>query len=181
MQIKRKYIFVFSFLLGLGNLLFAQEIAVDSIAVQKNESIEEQNNLKFQEHFFEALKQKSIKNYSKAIESLEKCYEIYSDDLAIEFEFSKNYYFLRKFDEAELFINKALKKEPKNYFLLAHKVEIFKAQRNYIDAIEIQKQINQINQKYADELVLLYIQNKQLDKAEKLIAEKQINLSISAT
>ncbi|MDV7186490.1 hypothetical protein R3X25_04290 [Lutibacter sp. TH_r2] len=146
-------------------------MAVDSIAAEKQIVIEEQNYLKFQEYFFEALKQKSIKNYSKAIESLEKCYEIYPSDLSVEFEFSKNYYFLRNFNEAELFINKAIEKEPNNNYLLAHKVEIYKKQRNYVDAIEIQEKINQLDFKYADELVLLYIQNKQLDQAEKLITE----------
>lgn len=175
MQFKIKYILVFCFLVGFGNLLFAQEMAVDSIAAEKQVVIEEQNNLKFQEHFFEALKQKAIKNYSKAIESLEKCYEIYPNNLTVEFEFSKNYLLLRKYNEAELFIEKALKKEPENYFLLAHKVELFKIQRNYTEAIKVQKQIDEINPKYSDELVLLYIQNKQLDEAEKLIAKIEKN------
>ena len=97
---------------------------------QKINSVEE-NNLKFQTHFFEALKQKAIKNYSKAIESLEKCYEIDSLNLAVEFELSKNKLLLKNYFEAELFINKALIKEPNNSYLLRHKVAIFSAQRNF--------------------------------------------------
>lgn len=146
-------------------------MALDSLSAVKEENIAERNNLKFQEHFFEALKQKSIKNYSKAIENLEKCYEIYDNDMAVEFEFSKNYYFLKQSNEAELFINKALEKEPENVFLLSHKVEIFKKLRNYEDAIKVQKKIIGLKPKKSDELVLLYIQNKQYAEAEKLIVE----------
>lgn len=141
---------------------------------QKSYTVEE-NKLKFQTHFFEALKQKAIKNYSKAIESLEKSYEIDSLNLAVEFEFSKNYLLLNKYFEAEVFINKALETEPNNMYLLQHKVAIFKSQRKFQNAIEIQKRIIEIKPKYTDELVMLYIQNKNFKKAEKLLAEIEEN------
>jgi len=137
---------------------------------QKINSVEE-NNLKFQTHFFEALKQKAIKNYSKAIESLEKCYEIDSLNLAVEFELSKNKLLLKNYFEAELFINKALIKEPNNSYLLQHKVAIFRAQRNFKKAIEVQQKIVQLQPKYMDKLALLYIQNKDFKKATQLIIE----------
>ena len=56
------------------------------VYAQKNNS-DEENNLKFQSYFFEALKQKAIKNYSKAIISLEKCYEIDSTNFAVYLKF----------------------------------------------------------------------------------------------
>ncbi|WP_456377073.1 tetratricopeptide repeat protein [Lutibacter sp.] len=141
---------------------------------QKNYSVEE-NNLKFQTHFFEALKQKAIRNYSKAIENLEKCYEIDSLNLAVEFELSKNKLGLKNYFEAELFINKALAKEPNNSYLLQHKVAIFTAQQNFKDAIEIQNKIALQQPKYMDKLILLYIQNKEFKKAEKVITEIENN------
>ncbi len=112
----------------VSNFTYAQKI-----------NIEEENKLKFQTYFFEALKQKAIKNYSKAIESLEKSYEIDSLSLAVAFEFSKNYLLLNKYFEAGIFINKALEIDPENMYLLRHKVVIFKSQQNFHDAIEIQK------------------------------------------
>lgn len=131
----------------------------------------EENNLKFQTHFFEALKQKAIKNYSKAIENLETCYDIDSLNLAIHFELSKNKLLLNNYFEAELFIDKALAKEPDNIYLLQHKTAIFRAQQNFNAAIEIQKKIVQIQPRYTDKLVLLYIQNRDFEKAEQLIIE----------
>jgi tetratricopeptide (TPR) repeat protein len=141
---------------------------------QKNNSVEE-NNLKFQTYFFEALKQKAIKNYSKAIINLEKCYEIDSTNFAVYFELSKNYFLLKNHNEAHIFIDKALEKEPDNIFLLKHKITIYNTQRNLKNAIELQKKLIQIEPHYSDELVLLYIQNKNFDKAEKLIDKIEKN------
>jgi len=132
---------------------------------------QELEDLKFQEYFFEALKQSATNNYSKAIENLEKCAAIDTVNLAVDFEFSKNYLLLKKYYEADVFINNALAKDPKNRHLLKHKVSILKAQRNYKDAIEIQKQLVQLKPIYTDELVLLYIQNREFSKAEDLIVE----------
>ena len=132
---------------------------------------QEVQDLKFQEYFFEALKQSATNNYSKAIENLEKCAAIDTVNLAVDFEFSKNYLLLKKYYEADVFINNALAKDPKNRHLLKHKVSILKAQRNYKDAIEIQKQLVQLKPIYTDELVLLYIQNREFSKAEDLIVE----------
>jgi tetratricopeptide (TPR) repeat protein len=131
---------------------------------------EEKSDLNFQTHFFEALKEKAVDNYTKAIESLEKCYEIDSTNLAVAFEFSKNYLLLKKYFEAEIFINKAIEKEPENIHLLSHKVSILKSQRNYNDAIVIQKKIIEKKPTYSDQLVLLYMQNRDFESAEKLIA-----------
>ncbi len=154
----------------LGGIVFISSIAY----AQKNKS-EEENDLKFQSYFFEALKQKAIKNYSKAIVSLEKCYELDSTSLAIEFEFSKNYFLLKNYNEAQIFIDKALEKEPANIYLLRHKIAIFKVLRNFQNAIEFQKKLVQIQPHYSDELVLLYIQNKNFEKAEILIDEIEKN------
>ena len=140
----------------------------------------EDNNLKFQEHFFEALKQKAIQNYDKAIESLEKCYEIDQNNMAVEFEFSKNYLALKQFQEALLFIDKALKKEPQNIYLLQQKEAIYKAQQHISEAIAIQKEIVKINPKLNDELVLLYIQNQQFNEAETLIYQIE-TMALSTT
>lgn len=134
-------------------------------------NIDEKNNLEFQTHFFEALKQKGINNYNKAIESLEKCYEIDSISLAVQFEMSKNKLLVKNYFEAQLFIDKAIEKSPSKVDLLLHKIKILKAQRNYKEAIEIQKKVNKIQPIHSDKLVLLYIQNREFKKAQKLITE----------
>ena len=138
-------------------------------------NVEEEKDLQFQTYFFEALKQKAIKNYVKAIENLELCEDIIPHNKAVAFEFSKNYFQLKKYFEAEIFINKALEKELDNAHLLKHKVRLLKAQRKFNEAIEIQAEIVKLKPRMAVDLVLLYIQNKQYNKAEKLIAELEKN------
>ena len=162
------------FLMGIlvfPNNLYAQKVVVDELITGEKEQLIENKNLEFQTHFFEALKQKAINNFSKAIESLENCYAIDSTSKAVEFEFSKNYLLLKRYIEAEIFIDKALLKDPKNVYLLMQKVEIYKAQRNFGSAIKIQKEIIAIHPTYSDALVLLYLQNQNFEKAENLIAE----------
>ena len=146
-------------------------VLISSFSRGQTINIVEENDLKFQTHFFEALKQKAINNYSKAIESLEKCYEIDSASLAVQFEISKNKLLIKNYFEAQLFIDKAIEKNPSNVDLLLHKIAIFKAQRNYKEAIEIQKRVNEIQPVQSDKLVLLYIQNRDFKKAQKLISE----------
>lgn len=136
---------------------------------------EEENSLKFQTHFFEALKQKAIKNYGKAIESLELCNKIDTANVSVFFEFSKNHLELNNYFEAELFINKALAFEPENRYLLQHKVVVLKAQRNFSKAIDVQKKILQIHPKNIEELVFLYIQNQNFMEAEALISKMEEN------
>jgi predicted Zn-dependent protease len=138
-------------------------------------NVEEENDLKFQTYFFEALKQKAINNYGKAIENLEQCNAIKANDKAVEFELSKNYFLLKKNFEAHSFIDLALEKEVDNVFMLKHKVAIFKAERNFKEAIEIQKKIVELKSNYSDELVMLYAQNKEYKKAELLISDIEKN------
>lgn len=147
-------------MLFISGLLYAQKI-----------NTEEENSLKFQTHFFEALKQKAIKNYGKAIESLELCQEIDSFNVPVLFEFSKNHLELNNYFEAELFIDKALEFEAENRYLLHHKVAVLKVQRNFNRAIDVQKKILKLQPKESEELVFLYIQNQNFVEAEALIAK----------
>lgn len=162
-------------ILTIPKISYGQEKELQEILTNKKDRSKEDNNLEFQTYFFEALKQKAINNYSKAIENLENCYEIDSTSKAVEFEFSKNYLLLKNYFEAEIFIDKALTNDPKNVYLLKHKVSILKAERNFDKAIEIQKEIINISPKSGDELVLLYLQNQNFKKAKQLISEIEEN------
>lgn len=149
-------------------ILFLLGINIGGLFAQ-NTTLTEENNLKFQTSFFEALKQKAIKNYPKAIENLENCYQIDSSNTAVQFELAKNYFFLKRNYEAEVFINKALYKKPNNIYLLQQKVAIFKTNQNFKEAIKIQQKIIKIQPNLSNDLVLLYILNHNYDKAKKLI------------
>ncbi|MBK5208670.1 MAG: hypothetical protein JJE44_04085 [Flavobacteriaceae bacterium] len=160
---------------NLHRIIAVGMIFISGFSYAQKINTEEENSLKFQTHFFEALKQKAIKNYGKAIESLELCSEIDPSNVSVFFEFSKNHLELNNYFEAELFIDKALAFEPENRYLLQHKVAVLKAQRNFSKAIEVQKMILQIQPKDTEELVFLYIQNQNFMEVEALISKMEEN------
>ncbi|MGK0421082.1 MAG: tetratricopeptide (TPR) repeat protein, partial [Polaribacter sp.] len=92
----------------------------DSIPEAKD--FTEENELKFQKFFFEALSQKSIGNYQKAIENLESCNQIVPNDRTVFFEFSKNYLALNNTLLAKEYIQRALEKEVENIWMQKHLV-----------------------------------------------------------
>lgn len=142
--------------------------AQDSTAVK---DLEEEKQLKFQQYFFKALSEKSIKNYQKAIENLELCNEILPEDVSVFFEFSKNYLLLNRTLDAKLYINKALEKEPKDIWMLSHLVEIFEKERDYASAIETHKKVVELNPKAKEKLARLLYLNKDFKEALALINE----------
>ncbi len=132
---------------------------------------DESSLIKFEDHYFDALKYKAIGNYTRAITELEKCQQLFSDDKSVVFELSKNYYFLNKFVEAELYIENALEKDSENYWFIEHAKKISLKQFDYPEAIEFQKKMVLQKPKKAEELVLIYIQAKKYKEAQKLIDE----------
>jgi predicted Zn-dependent protease len=144
-------------------------LSQDSIPIASNSK--EENFLKFQDHFFKALAQKSIYNYRVAIRNLEKCNQLKPNDVSVLFELSKNYLMLKKFFEAEEFAIQALVIEPENYWILEHLSKLYIASRAIKKAIPIQEKIAKQNPKEKEKLVYLYYQNNQLDKTKVLIAE----------
>lgn len=134
-------------------------------SIPEKVDLSEEAKLKFQDFFFTALSQKSIGNYSKSIENLESCNQILSDNKAVFFEFSKNYLALNKTLLAREYINRALQQEPNNIWMLKHLVEINTKDKNFADAIKIQQKVVLINKKERENLVRLYLQNRDYDNA----------------
>jgi predicted Zn-dependent protease len=130
--------------------------------------------IKFENHYFEALKYKAIGNNSLAIIELEKCQQLFPNDKSVDFEFSKNYFGLRKYIEAELYIDKALQQDSDNYWFLELAKKIQLKQYNYSKAIELQQKIIIQNPKATEDLVLIYIQASEREKAQKLIDELEL-------
>ncbi len=161
-------------------ILFSlKTVSQDSIPEQKD--LTEEAELKFQQYFFKALSQKSIGNYSKAIENLEDCNQILQENTAVFFEFSKNYLALNKTLLAKEYINRALVKKPDNIWMLKHLVEIYVKERNYSKAIDVQQKVIAQNPKGKEYLVRLFLYNREYKKAVDLMnaLEKDKALSTS--
>ncbi len=132
---------------------------------------DESNLIKFENHYFEALKYKAIGNYTRAITELEKCQQLFSDDKSVVFELSKNYFLLNKFVEAELYIENALGKDSENYWFIEHAKKVSLKQFNYQRAIELQKKMVLKKPEKIEDLVLIYIQAGKYKEAQRIVEE----------
>lgn len=124
----------------------------------------------FQEHFFEALKQKGIENYEKAIIALEDCLELEPDNAVVYFELGKNYRQLEKFELALENYKKALELETREDIL----VEIYETYRSTGDfekAILSVKALMEFDPDYKEDLANLYLLNEQYDESLQVLDE----------
>ena len=131
--------------------------------------IVEQQQINFQTFFFEALQQKAIGNYDKAIFALDACYEIDSENVAVLFELSKNYSFTNKYKEAKYFVLKALEFEPTNIYLLRFLQQIYLKQNDFKGAINIKNKILIQKPEEESDLVILFIKSGEIEKAILLL------------
>lgn len=173
MPVILRNILVWTILLHGGSVLWAQEDVVST-----EEMLVEQQNINFQTFFFEALAQKAIGNYDKAIYALEACHDIDKNDRAVLFELSKNYSLQFKYTEAEYYAKMALEFEPENIYMLRHLKDIKTKQNDYGGAIGVQKRIIALNPEEEADLIILFIKSGEIDQAvsllKKLDAENKV-------
>ncbi len=137
------------------------------------------NSDAFQEAFFEALKQKAIENYDRAIVALEKCIDIDNSDAILYYELGKNYSKLKNFGAAEDALKKAINKAPDNEWYLDELYEVYALQKDYDKAIKTVKQLVKYHPDYKEDLASLYLRTKRYKEALKIIDELDEELGLS--
>jgi tetratricopeptide (TPR) repeat protein len=125
----------------------------------------------FEDFFYEAIKQKSIENYDKAIEALEKGKAIEPENLIVYFELGKNYLAQKKYKEAYDNFEKAAKMDPKNRWAWVGMYDVCYDTRDYNQAIVIVEKLIEFKEDYKEDLTSLYMNTQQFDKALELINE----------
>ncbi|WP_103069003.1 tetratricopeptide repeat protein [Aquimarina sediminis] len=158
-----KHIYILFLFFGIGySVAFSQEIEP-----KQEVNIDDLGNVsdEFQEHFFEALKQKAITNYDKAIESLEKCIEIDPKPDFLYFELGKNYLKLKLYQRAEENFEKVLEAKSNNRFVLELLFEAYFQQRKYKESVEIVEKLVVFNSMFKEQLANLYFLEKRYDDA----------------
>ena len=129
------------------------------------------NLIRFENHFFEALKYKAIGNFSRAITELEKCQQLFPNDDSIEFELSKNHLSLNHLTESALYIEKALTSKPDNFWYLNQAKAVYLKQYDYEKAIAVQNKLIEQKPNKKEDLVLVYILSNQREKAQEVLDE----------
>jgi len=112
MRILKTYFILFLFALGGLHLAAAQEIE-NSADVYLEEYSDE-----FQENFFEALKQKGIERYDRAVNLLLKCRKLQPSNIAVAHELAKAYTADKKYSLGEEQALITVNSDPKNMWYL---------------------------------------------------------------
>jgi tetratricopeptide (TPR) repeat protein len=159
----KKIIFFFSFVILFcnTNLLLAQT-EPDAVALPDDD---------FQTNFYESLKQKGIENYDRAITALEKCEALKPNNFIVNFELGKNYLFLKEYKKAYEFFEKATKIDPKNQWAWVGMYDVCYDTQDYNQAINIVQKLIEFKEDYKEDLISLYMNTQQFDKALDLINE----------
>jgi tetratricopeptide (TPR) repeat protein len=126
---------------------------------------------KFQDYFYESLKQKGIENYDRAITELEHCLKLKPNDATIYSELGKNYLGQKDYERAYNSFEKAAQIDPKNKWFWAGMYEVNYQTKNYNQAIVNINKLIEFDPAYKEDLVSLYMYTQQFDKALALINE----------
>ena len=133
----------------------------------------------FQEYFFEALKQKGIENYDRAVDALQKCLNLNSKLPVIYFELGKNYNKLKNFGAAEDNLKKAIGMQPDNEWFLDELYDVYYQQEDINNAIKTIKQLVKYHPDYKEDLAALYVREERYKQALDLLDELDADLGIS--
>ncbi len=123
----------------------------------------------FTDSFYESLKQKGIENYDKAITALEKCDKLQPNSAVVFFEMGKNYLAMKDYNNANLNFNKAIKIDPTNKWFYVGLYDSAYETKDWNRAIPVVEKLITFMKDYREDLVSLYMNTQQFDKALALI------------
>ncbi|MDC7996756.1 tetratricopeptide repeat protein [Gilvibacter sediminis] len=129
----------------------------------------------FQESFFEALKQKGIQNYEKALEALESAMSaagsVTDQRAVVYYEMAKNHLALKQYEAAEnaLIESDSYLSGRKDVQELLY--EVYHKTRDYEKAIPVVQKLISFDPVYKEDLANLYVRTARFDEAMELINE----------
>ena len=159
MKHTRHCIVVFCVLIGLlgGH---SQNVSDSLLSASK-----ESPHVKFQNHFYEALKQKALENYSKSIEELVLCRSIDSLESVVFHELGANYFKLQQFENAEYNFQKAIVLDTTNFWYKESLYHLYVDQNRFEEAITAIKPLLSRHPDYKQDLANLYLSAGRYDDA----------------
>lgn len=163
---------LYSYLLFLGFLGISLQTCAQEEKIEVEDSAEvflEEYSDDFQEKFFEALKQKGIENYDRAINLFLECKLLDADNKVIDHELAKVYMADKKYLLAQEYSIGALVSEPTNSWYLNTLVEILQKQGNTID--NIKSNIPYEDAKLKENLALIYFKQKNYEGAKTILKD----------
>lgn len=121
----------------------------------------------FQENFFEALKQKGIQNYDRAVDLFLKCKQLEPNNSVVDYELAKAYMLDKRYVQAQDFAIEALLSEPEDYWYLDNVLTILDKQGSPLETIKAR--IPYSNTKLRQNMALFYFKMKQYKEATEVL------------
>ncbi|MEY4835900.1 MAG: hypothetical protein RI980_2015 [Bacteroidota bacterium] len=153
---KKIIAFLFLFQISFG------QINPEEVVTAENE---------FETNFFDALKEKAIENYDKAIIALQKCLLKEPANPEIHYQLGVNYLAQKKYIEAENAFQKAVDLEPKQRWYWNGLYDVHYQTKAYEKAIVIVEKLVTFEANMKEDLASLYMNTQQYDKARIVINE----------
>lgn len=173
---------IFMLFLCFGTMLTAtvaiaqqQDIAMQEVNEDNLENVTDA----FQENFFEALKQKGIENYEKAIRALEVCEKLEPENPVVFFEKGKNYKLLGNYEAAIQNLQKSNRLKPNQEWVLVELMDAFYANQDFEPAIIVAKNLVKIHPKYQTNLADLYLRSQKFDELIVLLDQLDAQLGVT--
>jgi len=168
----RVYIFIFA----LGLLLIPRPSYAQENEIREEDSAEvflEEYTDEFQEKFFEALKQKGIENYDRAINLLLECKRLDPDNFVLDHELAKAYLASKQIVLAQQYGISALNAMPNNFWVLNTLVDI--TQRQGLGLEVVKDMIPYNNAKLLENLAIIYFKQENFESALKILNGMEIS------
>ncbi|UBZ15891.1 hypothetical protein LDL77_09275 [Flagellimonas marinaquae] len=142
----------------------------DTYAQEEQESADvylEEYTDEFQENFFEALKQKGIQNYDRAVGLFLKCKQLEPDNSVVDYELAKAYMLDKKYVQAQEYAIEALLSEPTDYWYLDNLLTILEKQGSPVETIK--QKIPYGNKKLQQNMAVSLFKMKKYGEASKVL------------
>jgi tetratricopeptide (TPR) repeat protein len=171
-MINKKHIaFIIFLLFSFGNQLFAQQNPED-IALVEN---------KTEDYFFEALAQRGIENYDKAIVAIQKCLEKEPKNPAFLYELGKNQLDAKDYVAAEITFKSAVEIDNKQRWYWNGLYDVYYETKNFDKAIGVVQKLIEFDPNMREDLVSLYMNTDQKEKALYLLKEMEASSHLTKT
>lgn len=171
-MIKKTNIVLLTFLLfSFWNFSHAQENLEDS-ALNEN---------KTEDYFYEAVAQRGIENYDKAIIAIQKALALEPKNAAFQFELGKNYLSLKEYTASEIAFKSAIEIDKKQRWYWNGLYDVYYQTKDFQKSIPVVEKLIEFDPNMREDLVSLFMNTNQKDKALQLIKEIEATSNLTKT
>ncbi len=166
---KRFSLWMFS---SLSFLMIQKTYAQEEEKIDVEQSAEvflEEYTDEFQESFFEALKQKGIQNYDRAISLFLECKRLEPTNSVVDYELAKANFLDKQYIRAQQYAVEALNAQPTDYWHLELLLNILEKQGSNVNTIK--QNIPFLNNKLQENLAIIYFKRKKYKDALKVLED----------